>query len=148
MNEPSSSTTKRASPSRRTLLGPLVASLIALISCFIVRSLETEPQGRDSIDTRPGTSSPTREDVLALLRSESDAPTILSDDTGQPQPFGSVPGRIDSLTIDRKDGSWVAARFRFTTAHGSYAIEAILDHHPSDGSFVFDRLRIGKVDRL
>ena len=125
-----------------------MATLIALVSGFIVHSLEIVPQGRDAIDTRPGTSSPTREDVLALLRSESDAPSLLSDDTGQPQPFGSVPGRIDSLTIDRKEDSRVAARFHFTTAHGSYAIGVTLDHHPSDGSFVFDQVRIRKVDRL
>jgi hypothetical protein len=91
---------------------------------------------------------PNEEAVLSYLDGKDVVPT----DTKGISASGSAPitlkkESIEGLTIKHEDHFFTLATFTLKSDRGPYAIEILINHNPSDGTYVFDWFRVQKASK-
>jgi hypothetical protein len=124
------------------------ARLVLLVVCLVV--LIGFVAFRDPWDTAVEeipSARPSREAVLSYLDGKSVTPTDAAGTPGRATPFTLARGKIESLRIRGDDHLAAAIKFLARTDGGTYAVEAVIDLHPTDGTYAFVGLRVLSASR-
>lgn len=134
------------------LIGVFVAACVGyVVSCFIGNPWEQEEGSRLSrreMRELEARILPTKDDVVAYLDGKTITPTDAGEASGQKvKPLTLKKEAMEAVTIRREDHFFTSAAITLKTDAGSYAIDITINHHPIDGTFMFDSFRVEKAAR-
>lgn len=118
----------------------LVIGLAVLAGLVAVR----DPDPWDNAVGQTASLRPTRELILGYLDGKAVIPTEVA---GTAAPFTLAREKIEALKIRYDDNCFTSVKFVARVDGGTYAVEAVIDLQPTDGSYVFTGLRVSSAVR-
>ena len=142
---------------RRGRILLLVGVLAALSFGLVVNSLTSNLSGRggDRTHTKEEIAEyearvlPSQDAILKFLEGQAILPTDVEDAVGEEaKPLILRRDAMEAVAIRREGYYFTLVTFTLKgDDRGSYAVEIVINHNPSDGTFAFNSFRVQKASR-